>query len=179
MNTKRTMDELHRLSAEEYKHAPKTPLVAVLDNVRSQNNIGSIFRTADAFRLEKMFLCGICCTPPNDEIHKTALGAEQTVEWRYVKDTRDAIEQLHSEGYRVFAVEQTHNSVMLQDISTVICPQDKCAVVFGHEVFGVGQEVIDLCDGTIEIPQYGTKHSLNVSVSAGIVLFHLALLLRP
>ncbi len=163
------VEELHRISIETFREAKKIPLVVVLDNVRSQNNIGSVFRTADAFRVEEIVLCGITATPPNAEIHKTALGAENSVAWRYVEDTLDAISELKAKGYTVFSVEQTENSVMLDEF-----PFDKglkYAIVLGHEVHGVQQSVIDASDGCIEIPQFGTKHSLNVSVSAGIVMW--------
>lgn len=174
---KRTMDELHRLSVEDFQTTPKRPLVVVLDNVRSQNNVGSVFRTADAFALEEIILCGICSTPPNNEIHKTALGAEQSMRWRYIEKTIDAVKDLHAKGYLVYAVEQVHDSINLHDLSSILRPQQKYAVIFGHEVFGVAQEVIDLCEGCIEIPQEGTKHSLNISVSAGIVLYQMSLYL--
>lgn len=168
------VQEMNRLSVEAFKNSDKTPLIAVLDNVRSQHNVGAVFRTADAFRLAGVWLCGICCTPPNDEIHKTALGAEETVDWRYVEDTREAVRLLHEQGWKVYAVEQTTNSITPDRIEL----DGPTAVVFGHEVFGVQQEVIDRCDGTIEIPQYGTKHSLNVSVTAGIILYELSRQLR-
>ena len=182
---KRTMDELGRMSVEEYRAADKLPLVVVLDNVRSQHNVGAVFRTADAMRIAGVVLCGICCCPPNQEIHKTALGAENSVEWSYFRNTADAVMQLREQGFRVFAVEQAHDSVTLEAFCEqftnhqspiTICP--KIAVIFGHEVFGVRQEVIDLCDGCIEIPQYGTKHSLNVSVTAGIVIYRISEALR-
>lgn len=164
--------EMNRLTAEEFKQAKKVPLVVVLDNVRSQHNIGAVFRTADAFLLEGIYLCGLCCTPPNQEIHKTALGAELTVDWQYRQSTLDAVRELQAAGYKVLAVEQAHNSTMLQDLC--LSADGKYAVVFGHEVFGVQQEVVDAADGCIEIPQYGTKHSLNVSVTAGIVMYQMA-----
>lgn len=166
------------MSAEEFRTAKKVPLVVVLDNVRSRHNIGAVFRTADAFRLAGVWLCGCCATPPNQEIHKTALGAEQTVDWQYTEDTKEAVKQLKEAGYRVFAVEQAEGSMMLNKVkaSNLISAEDKeckLAIVMGHEVFGVQQEVVDMCDGCIEIPQYGTKHSLNVSVAAGIVMYEL------
>lgn len=164
--------EMNRLTAEEFKQAKKVPLVVVLDNVRSQHNIGAVFRTADAFLLEGIYLCGLCCTPPNQEIHKTALGAELTVDWQYRQSTLDAVRELQTAGYKVLAVEQAHNSTMLQDLC--LSADGKYAVVLGHEVFGVQQEVVDAADGCIEIPQYGTKHSLNVSVTAGIVMYQMA-----
>lgn len=163
------INELNRLSPDEYKEAFKTPLVVVLDNVRSCNNTGSVFRTADALLIEKIFLCGITATPPNKEIHKTALDAEKTVAWEYFKKTEDAVEKLRRNGYKIYAVEQVENSISLPDF---LPSQDgKVALIFGNEVKGVQQQVINLCDGAVEIPQYGTKHSFNVSVSAGIVLW--------
>lgn len=174
---KLTIDEMHRLSAEEFRKAEKLPLVVVLDNVRSQYNVGAVFRTADAFRLKEVVLCGICCCPPNQEIHKTALGAEDTVSWRYYKNTLDAVHALKEEGYTVYAVEQAHQSRTLETVAGNL--PDKVAIVLGHEVFGVQQEVVDASDGCIEIPQYGTKHSLNVSVTAGIVIYTLAQCLLP
>ena len=161
--------ELNRLTIEEYKIAPKLPLVPVLDNIRSCNNTGSVFRTSDALLLEKILLCGITAVPPNNEIRKTALDAEKTVEWKYFERTEDAVQSLREAGYLVYAVEQVQGSIMLPDFNPA---WDKgIAVIFGNEVKGVAQEVIDICDGCIEIPQYGTKHSFNVSVSAGIVLW--------
>ncbi|MEZ5069710.1 MAG: RNA methyltransferase [Bacteroidales bacterium] len=162
-------DELGRLSAEEFKEAPKIPLVLILDNVRSLHNIGSVFRTADAFRVRAMHLCGITATPPHREIHKTALGATETVDWSYHEATRPLIRQLQEQGYRVFAVEQTEGSISLENM--VWRRGEKIALVFGHEIRGVDQAVVDACDGSLEIPQVGTKHSLNVSVAAGIVLW--------
>lgn len=166
---KRKITELNRLTAEAYKTSEKVPLVIVLDQVRSLNNVGSIFRTADAFRLEAVYLCGITATPPHAEIHKTALGAEETVEWHYFKNTIDAIRALKRQQYVIYAVEQAEGSVWLEDLS--LDEKQKYAVVVGHEVKGVQQEVVDACDGCVEIPQYGTKHSLNVAVAAGIVLW--------
>ena len=154
-------EELNRISTEAFKEAPKIPVVILLDNVRSQNNVGSVFRTSDAFRIEKIFLCGITSTPENREVHKTALGAEDAVEWEYVKDTVEAVDRLKKEGYRIFAIEQAENTTQ------------KYALIFGNEVKGVQQEVIDLSDGCIEIPQFGTKHSLNISVTVGIVLWQI------
>jgi tRNA G18 (ribose-2'-O)-methylase SpoU len=161
--------ELHRLSADEYRASDKTPLVVVLDHVRSLNNVGSVFRTADAFRVEAVYLCGITATPPNAEIHKTALGAEDTVEWHYFKQTLSAVAGLKRMGYVVCAVEQAEGSIPLERFA----PEKgrKYAIVVGHEAKGVQQEVVDICDMCIEIPQSGTKHSLNVSVAAGIVLW--------
>lgn len=163
--------ELNRISAEEFKKADKLPLVVVLDNIRSLHNIGSVFRTSDAFRVECIYLCGITATPPHPEMHKTALGAEFTVDWKYVNNAVEAVDNLRQDGYIVFSVEQTENSIMLEDIQ--LEQGKRYAVVLGNEVKGVQQEVIDHSDGCIEIPQYGTKHSLNVSVTAGIVIWDL------
>lgn len=163
--------ELNRISAEEFKRADKLPLVVILDNVRSLHNIGSVFRTSDAFRVECIYLCGITATPPHPEMHKTALGAEFTVDWKYVNNAVEAVDNLRQEGYIVFSVEQAENSIMLENIQ--LEQGKRYAVVLGNEVKGVQQEVIDHSDGCIEIPQYGTKHSLNVSVTAGIVIWDL------
>ncbi len=163
--------ELNRISAEEFKKANKLPLVVILDNVRSLHNIGSVFRTSDAFRVECIYLCGITATPPHPEMHKTALGAEFTVDWKYVNNAVEAVDNLRREGYIVFSVEQAENSIMLEDMR--LEQGKRYAVVLGNEVKGVQQEVIDHSDGCIEIPQYGTKHSLNVSVTAGIVIWDL------
>lgn len=165
--------ELSRISIDEFKQTDKTPLIVVLDNVRSLNNIGSVFRTSDAFRIHKIYLCGITATPPHPDIHKTALGAEYSVEWQYFPHTIDAIHRLQAEGVDIFAIEQASGSTMLQDFT--VATDKKYAVVFGNEVKGVDQQVIDACNGCIEIPQYGTKHSLNVSVTAGIVIWDLFL----
>lgn len=173
---KTTIEEMHRLSREAYREAEKLPIVIVLDNVRSQHNIGAVFRTADAFRLEAVWLCGICCCPPNQEIHKTALGAELTVDWQYRKETLDTVRELQEAGYMVYAVEQVHGSTMLGNIQ--LRKGEKVAIILGHEVFGVQQTVVDAADGCIEIPQYGTKHSLNVSVTAGIVMYELSNAMR-
>mgnify|MGYP001103165219 FL=1 len=163
--------ELNRISAEEFKKADKLPLVVILDNVRSLHNIGSVFRTSDAFRVECIYLCGITATPPHPEMHKTALGAEFTVDWKYVNNAVEAVDNLRQEGYIVFSIEQAENSIMLENIQ--LEQGKRYAVVLGNEVKGVQQEVIDHSDGCIEIPQYGTKHSLNVSVTAGIVIWDL------
>lgn len=163
--------ELNRISAEEFKKVDKLPLVVILDNVRSLHNIGSVFRTSDAFRVECIYLCGITATPPHPEMHKTALGAEFTVDWKYVNNAVEAVDNLRQEGYVVFSVEQAENSIMLENIQ--LEQGKRYAVVLGNEVKGVQQEVIDHSDGCIEIPQYGTKHSLNVSVTAGIVIWDL------
>ena len=164
--------EMGRMSVEEFRASDKQPLVVVLDHVRSLYNVGSVFRTSDAFRLSGVCLCGITARPPHPEIHKTALGAEESVPWRYYERTQDAVRELKAQGYRVLAVEQCEGSTMLQDFRRE--PGVRYAVVLGNEVKGVQQEVIDMCDGCLEIPQYGTKHSMNVSVTAGIILWHLA-----
>ena len=174
---KKTTAEMNRLTVEQFHQTPKVPLVVVLDNIRSQHNVGAVFRTADAFCLQGVYLCGICCCPPNDEIHKTALGAELSVDWNYFTDTLEAVRSLQSEGYTVYAIEQAHDSITLDEAVCQLQKQ-KVAVVLGHEVFGVQQEVVDACDACVEIPQYGTKHSLNVSVTAGIVLYQFANALR-
>jgi tRNA G18 (ribose-2'-O)-methylase SpoU len=165
------MDELNRKSAEEFKKASKLPVVIVLDNVRSMNNIGSVFRTADAFLIEAIYLCGVTAQPPHREIQKTALGATETVNWKYFETTLEAVNSLKSEAFKVYAVEQADQSIMLDKFTP---KQGKIALVFGNEVTGVEQAVIDICDACIEIPQYGTKHSLNISVSAGIVVWEMA-----
>lgn len=169
---KLAVTEMNRLTEEQFHSAQKLPFVVVLDNVRSQHNIGAVFRTADAFRLNGIYLCGCCATPPNQEIHKTALGAELTVDWKYFKETADAISELRKEGYKIYSVEQATDSTDLSEFT--ISAEEKIAVVLGHEVFGVQQEIINASDGCIEIAQYGTKHSLNVSVTAGIVIYHIA-----
>ncbi len=175
---KLTISEMNRLSPEQFHAAKKLPLVVVLDNVRSLHNIGAVFRTADAFLIEGVYLCGICCCPPNVEMHKTALGAEQTVDWSYFKNTIDAVHELKQRGYQVFAIEQAHDSKSLNSTLSTLNSDDGVAVILGHEVFGVDQAVIDACDGCIELPQYGTKHSLNVSVTAGIVMYEIATWMR-
>ena len=164
-------EELDRLEIEEFKKAKKIPIVVILDNIRSMNNIGSVFRTADAFLIDAIFLCGITASPPHKDIHKTALGATDSVEWKYFEKTDDAINYLKSEGYRILGIEQTENSIMLQDF--VPEPENRYGIVFGHEVRGVQQHIIDQCDQILEIPQFGTKHSLNIAVSAGIVLWEI------
>lgn len=162
-------EELERLDVESFKMADKLPVVVVLDNIRSLNNIGSLFRTSDAFRIRSIFLCGITATPPHKDIHKTALGATESVEWVYFENTLDAISRLRSEGYRICTIEQTEGSLILGDME--IDPTLEYALIFGHEMRGVDQTVVDASDICIEIPQFGTKHSLNVSVSAGVVLW--------
>lgn len=166
-----TNEELGRPTAEEFAAMPKLAVTVVLDNIRSLQNVGSFFRTGDAFAVEHIALCGITATPPNRDIHKTALGAEMTVSWSYCKTTAECVDELHAKGYRVFAVEQVEGAVMLDEFKAE--PGAKCALVFGNEVLGVDQTVVDMCDGSIEIPQVGTKHSLNVSVSGGVVLWSL------
>ena len=166
---KLSMDELNRITPDDFKASAKTPIIVVLDNVRSLNNIGSIFRTADAFRLEAVFLCGICATPPHKEIHKTALGAEDTVAWKYFNETSEAARFLKSLGYQLIAVEQTEKSISLEKFTIDL--NKKYALFFGNEVKGVDQSIIDACSNSVEIPQFGTKHSFNVSVSAGVVLW--------
>lgn len=164
-------EELDRLSVEEYKESKKIPVVAVLDNIRSQNNIGSVFRTADAFRLEGLILCGITARPPHREIHKTALGATDSVRWEYYEKTIEAILMLKEKGYQIMSVEQVKGAVNLDELR--LFSDQKYAFVFGHEIRGVEQKVVDLSDQCIEIPQFGTKHSLNISVAAGIVIWEI------
>lgn len=164
--------EMNRLTADEFKEASKLPLEVVLDDVRSLHNIGAVFRTSDAFLINRICLCGITATPPHPEMHKTALGAELTVGWKYFDTTQEAVDELHALEYTVLAVEQCEGSTMLDKFQ--LEPGKKYAVVLGNEVKGVKQEVVNMCDGCIEIPQYGTKHSLNVSVTAGIVLWEFA-----
>lgn len=164
-------EELGRLEVDAFKTAEKLPCVVVLDNVRSLNNIGSVFRTADAFRVSAIYLCGITATPPHREIHKTALGATESVEWKYFNETTEAIQQLKKNGYRVFSVEQAEQSIGPGEVK--LHSNNRTALVFGHEVKGVSQEVVDMSEACIEISQYGTKHSLNVSVSVGIVVWEI------
>ena len=164
-------NELGRISVDEFKSTKKTPLIIVLDNVRSLNNIGSVFRTSDAFLIEKIYLCGICATPPNKDIHKTALGATESVEWEYVEDTLELVEKLKAENVKVLAIEQAENSTKLD---TFYPEKDtKYAIVMGNEVKGVQQDVVNASDFCIEIPQLGTKHSLNISVTTGVVIWDL------
>jgi 23S rRNA (guanosine2251-2'-O)-methyltransferase len=169
MNKKLKLEELNRISVTEFKSFEKHPIVIVLDNIRSAFNIGSIFRTADALAIEGVYLCGITATPPHREIYKTALGASESVEWYYFKNTLDAISELKKKGYQILSLEQVENSVMLDEFESSV--NSKYALVIGNEVDGVMQEVIESSDVCIEIPQYGTKHSFNVSVSAGIALW--------
>jgi tRNA G18 (ribose-2'-O)-methylase SpoU len=166
------MDELHRISSEQFREEANDNLVLVLDNVRSMNNVGSLFRTADAFKVGKIFLCGLTATPPHREIHKTALGATESVNWEYVKETHEAILVLKNVDYQIVVVEQTTQSVYLQNFQPK--KDTKYAFIFGNEAFGVSDEVLPLCDIGLEIPQFGTKHSFNIVVSAGIVLWHFA-----
>lgn len=163
--------ELERKNIDEFKEAQKTPIIIILDDIRSLHNIGSVFRTSDAFLIEKIYLCGITATPPNKEIHKTALGATDTVTWEYQKEVSTVIDQLKAEEIFVFAIEQVENSIMLNEFE--VEKDKKYALIFGNEVKGVSQQAIEKCDGVIEIPQLGTKHSLNISVSAGIVVWDL------
>ncbi len=184
MHRKLKNNELGRLTQEEFKSAGKINVTVVLDNIRSQHNIGAAFRTSDSFLIEKIILCGCCATPPTAEIHKSALGAEFSVDWMYTKETTDAIASLKESGYTIVSIEQAENSIKLQDIGDYLAPDSslpegeqenlsgrKYALVFGNEVKGVQQEVVDMSDAVIEIPQFGTKHSLNISVSLGIVLW--------
>ena len=161
--------ELDRLSVEDFKHSKKTPIIIVLDNIRSLNNIGSVFRTSDAFLVEKIYLCGITATPPHKDIHKTALGSTDTVDWEYVENTIELVEKLKAENCKVLSIEQAENAVMLDQFTPEV--NTKYALVFGNEVKGVSQKVVNTSDNVIEIPQYGTKHSLNISVSCGVVVW--------
>ncbi len=164
--------EMNRMTVEEFRESAKMPLTVVLDDVRSMYNVGSVFRTCDAFRVEAVWLCGISATPPSAEIHKTALGAEDSVAWRYFPSAVEAVDALHASGFKVLAVEQAVGSTTLHEFA----PHEECryAIVLGNEVKGVHQEVVDKCDGCLEIPQFGTKHSMNVAVTAGIVIYHFA-----
>ena len=173
---KLNITELNRINKEEFKKSEKLPLIIILDNVRSLHNVGSVFRSSDAFRVESIYLCGITATPPQAEIHKTALGAEDTVDWKYYEKTQDAVIELKEEGVEVLAIEQVEGSIMLQNFLPQ--PDKKYAIVFGNEVKGVQQEFVDMCDNCIEIPQFGTKHSLNVSVTAGILIWDFAYKLK-
>ena len=165
------LEELNRLSVEEFKAEKKKPLIVVLDNVRSMYNVGAVLRSADAFLVEKVYLCGITPTPPHREIRKTAIGAEESVDWEARENSLDLIRELKEKGYRILSIEQTEGSTMLDEFSHNDKP---CAVVFGHEVEGVNQEIVNESEAALEIPQYGTKHSLNISVAAGIVMYKLA-----
>ena len=178
--------EMNRLTVEEFKEAEKLPLIVVLDDVRSLYNVGSVFRSCDAFRVEAVYLCGITATPPNAEIHKTALGGEDSVDWEYFKTTEEAVEKLKEKGYFVYSIEQVEGSTKLQNLaeaqSSLFTLHSSLplgyAVIFGNEVKGVKQNIVDISDGCLEIPQFGTKHSLNVSVTAGIVVWEFAKLLK-
>lgn len=164
---------LGRLNIEEFQQSEKLPIAVVLDNIRSQHNIGSVFRTADAFRVSQIALCGITATPPQAEIHKAALGATETVDWKYFASTKEAIIHLKACGYKIIAIEQTDKSIPLNEFAFSHKP-DKIALVFGHEVFGVDDDVLNFCDFAIEVPMFGTKHSLNISVCVGVVLWELS-----
>ena len=164
--------EIQRLSVDEFHEAAKLPLIVVLDDVRSLHNVGSVFRSADAFRVEAVYLCGITATPPHPEIHKTALGGEDSVAWRYFPTATEAIESLHNDGFFVYSIEQVEGSTKLQNLQ--LDTDKRYAIVLGNEVKGVHQEVVDMSDGCLEIPQFGTKHSLNVSVTAGMVIWEVA-----
>lgn len=166
---KLSMDELNRKSVEEFKQSEKIPIVVVLENIRSAYNVGSVFRTADAFLLEAIYICGYTAKPPHKEIKKTALGAEETMDWKYFKNTREAVEELRRENYKIFSVEQATNSHPLQNVE--LKENEKLALVFGNEVSGVEQSTIELTDGCIEIPQLGMKHSLNIATAVGVVLW--------
>ena len=174
---KLSMDELNRKSVDEFKQSEKIPVIVVLENIRSAYNVGSVFRTADAFLLEAIYICGYTCTPPHKEIKKTALGAEDSVTWKHFENTNFAIHELHELGYKIFAVEQAEGSTMLNDLSYAV--GDKIAVIFGNEVMGVEQATIQQCEGCIEIPQFGMKHSLNIATAAGVVLWELVRPLAP
>jgi 23S rRNA (guanosine2251-2'-O)-methyltransferase len=169
INRKLQVNELERKTTEEFKESQKNQIIVVLDNIRSLHNIGSVFRTADAFLLEGIYLCGICATPPHNEIHKSALGAENSVQWIYFKETADAIQELKNNNYKIIAIEQTEKSILLDQYK--IDKTQKYALVFGNEVKGIQQSVVDSCNESVEIPQFGTKHSFNISVSAGIILW--------
>lgn len=166
--------EMNRLSVEEFKEAKKLPLIVVLDDVRSLYNVGSVFRSGDAFRIAAVYLCGITACPPNAEIHKTALGGEDSVDWKYFERTEDAVEELHRDGYFVYSIEQVEGSTKLQNLDLNTESGNGYAVIFGNEVKGVKQNVVDMSDDCLEIPQFGTKHSLNVSVTSGIVMWEFA-----
>jgi tRNA G18 (ribose-2'-O)-methylase SpoU len=168
MNKKTPNEALNRLTKEEFQNAEKTPIIVVLDNVRSAQNVGSVFRTSDAFLVEKIYLCGITPTPPSREMNKTALGATESVEWEYKESTEECLNELQKNGIKCFSIEQTEGSIALNEVKI---KEGKMALVFGNEVDGVSQSVIDLCNQSIEIPQFGTKHSLNISVCAGVTIW--------
>jgi tRNA G18 (ribose-2'-O)-methylase SpoU len=175
MFVKKSLSELNRLNIEEFKSTKKIPLVVVLDNIRSQHNVGAVFRTSDAFLVEQIYLCGITATPPNREIHKAALGATESVNWKYFEKTVDAVNHLKHCGFSVFALEQTQKSISFSELSELSTP---IALILGNEVDGISDDVMPLVDGALEIPQFGTKHSLNVSVSAGIAIWEIFKLLK-
>lgn len=166
---KKTLAELDRVNIEEYNAIQKIPVTVVLDNVRSAHNVGSVFRTCDAFLIEKIILCGITPIPPHQEIHKTALGATESVKWEYIANTTDAIQKLKEKGYTIISAEQTHSSIQPEQAFSQ--PYERTAIIFGHEVYGVADEVITMSDICVEIPQFGTKHSLNISVCVGILIY--------
>ena len=174
MNRKLKLDELERISIQNFKELPKLPVVVVLDNVRSLHNVGSIFRTCDAFRITELHLCGITATPPHREIQKTALGATESVNWKYFTSTSDSIKSLHSHNYQIVALEQTTDSIQLNEFSHDLAEKKGIALVFGNEVNGVSGEIVNLADFCVEIPQFGTKHSFNVSVTVGISLWDIS-----
>ena len=174
---KRLNEELGRKSLSEFRNSDKSPFILVLDNVRSHNNIGSVFRTADAFLVEKIILCGITATPPHRDIHKTALGATESVEWKYISSAADAVRELKEQGYVIVSIEQVEGSFSLDEFR--VEKGKKYALVFGHEINGVSQDVVDISDFCVEIPQFGTKHSFNIAVSAGIVLWEISKHLTP
>lgn len=171
-NVKKTMPELERKSSDDFKSSEKIPVVLVLDQVRSMHNVGSVFRTADSFLIEKIYLCGVTPSPPHRDIHKTALGATETVNWSYEKNIVDCLQELKEKNYTIYAVEQVHQSIFLHNFE--VKNGQKVVLIFGNEVNGVSEEALQLCDACIEIPQLGSKHSLNISVSAGIVVWHFA-----
>ncbi len=170
---KLSMDDLNRKSVEEFKQAEKSPIITVLDNIRSMNNVGSVFRTSDAFLTNGIYLCGYTPQPPHREINKTAIGATETVHWEYFATTQLAIDKLKSDGYRIFGVEQADTSISLENVMQTIASDAKIAIVMGNEVEGVDENILSQCEACVEIPQFGTKHSLNISVAAGIVLWEL------
>lgn len=169
---KLSMEELNRVTPEQFKQQEKAPIVVVLDSIRSMNNVGSVFRTCDAFNIEKLFLCGITARPPHKDISKTALGATESVEWEYVQDVIALVERLKAEGYAVFMIEQVDESQMLNKYDFSV--HSKVALIVGNEVFGVDERLLPICDAAIEIPQYGTKHSLNVTIAAGIAIWEVS-----
>ena len=177
MNTKLRPEEMNRMDVDSFKNSDKFHVIVILDNIRSGNNIGSVFRSSDALRTDGVYICGISAKPPHKDIHKTALGSTETVKWEYFERTMEAVQKAKSEGYKVYALEQAHGSIMLDEF--LPNKKDKIAVVVGNEVRGVEQEVIDSCDEVLEIPQFGTKHSFNVSVSTGIILWDLYTKMNP